>query len=213
MTPRPLDRLLRPQTIAVFGGREARRVIEQCDRMTNPAPSILPGLGFRQRFPLLALILERFVLSLALLFAVSILIFGGLEALPGDFATTYLGQSATPQAVANIRQDLGLNRPVTTRYVEWLGNAVQGDFGTSWASKNSVSEQIGKRLGNSLFLAGFAAVISVPLAVGLGMHKPTLLHKAAARTHNHSRPGRGAMIGLEIADMAPERGQIAWERL
>ncbi|NKK27466.1 ABC transporter permease [Rhizobium leguminosarum] len=137
--------------------------------MTNPAPSILPGLRFRQRFPLLALILERFVLSLVLLFAVSILIFGGLEALPGDFATTYLGQSATPQAVANIREDLGLNRPITTRYVEWLGNAVQGDFGTSWASKNSVSEQIGKRLGNSLFLAGFAAVISVPLAVGLGM--------------------------------------------
>ncbi|MGO8246911.1 ABC transporter permease [Rhizobium johnstonii] len=137
--------------------------------MTNPAPSILPGLGFRQRIPLLALILERFVLSLILLFAVSIVIFGGLEALPGDFATTYLGQSATPQAVANIREDLGLNRPITTRYVEWLGNAVQGDFGTSWASKNSVSEQIGKRLGNSLFLAGFAAVISVPLAVGLGM--------------------------------------------
>jgi peptide/nickel transport system permease protein len=137
--------------------------------MTNPAPSILPGLGLRQRFPLLALILERFVLSLVLLFAVSILIFGGLEALPGDFATTYLGQSATPQAVANIREDLGLNRPITMRYVEWLGNAVQGDFGTSWASKNSVSEQIGKRLGNSLFLAGFAAVISVPLAVGLGM--------------------------------------------
>jgi peptide/nickel transport system permease protein len=109
------------------------------------------------------------VLSIVLLFAVSILIFGGLEALPGDFATTYLGQSATPQAVANIRQDLGLNRPVTTRYVEWLGNAIQGDFGTSWASKNSVSEQIGKRLGNSLFLAGFAAVISVPLAIGLGM--------------------------------------------
>lgn len=137
--------------------------------MTNPAPSILPGLRFRQRFPLLALILERFVLSLVLLFAVSILIFGGLEALPGDFATTYLGQSATPQAVANIREDLGLNRPITMRYVEWLGNAVQGDFGTSWASKNSVSEQIGKRLGNSLFLAGFAAVISVPLAVSLGM--------------------------------------------
>ncbi|MBW9052653.1 ABC transporter permease [Rhizobium mesosinicum] len=138
--------------------------------MSSPTSgNILPGLRFRQRFPLLSLILERFVLSIILLFAVSILIFGGLEALPGDFATTYLGQSATPQAVANIRKDLGLDRPVTTRYVEWLGNAVQGDFGTSWASKNSVSEQIGKRLGNSLFLAGFAALISVPLAVGLGM--------------------------------------------
>ncbi|MGO4567834.1 ABC transporter permease [Rhizobium sp. 2YAF20] len=129
----------------------------------------LPGRSLRERFPLLALITERLVLSFVLLFAVSVLIFGGLEALPGDFATTYLGQSATPQAVANIRQELGLNRPIITRYVEWLGHAVQGDFGTSWASKNSVSEQIGHRLGNSLFLAGFAALISVPLAVGLGM--------------------------------------------
>ncbi|UWU17806.1 ABC transporter permease [Rhizobium sullae] len=138
--------------------------------MSNPPPStVLPGLRFKQRFPLLSLIAERFVLSLLLLLAVSILIFGGLEALPGDFATTYLGQSATPQAVANIRTELGLDRPVTTRYFEWLGNAVQGDFGTSWASKNSVSEQIAKRLGNSLFLAAFAALISVPLAVGLGM--------------------------------------------
>ena len=138
--------------------------------MSNPPPgTVLPGLRLKQRFPLLSLIIERCLLSIVLLFAVSVLIFGGLEALPGDFATTYLGQSATPQAVANIRADLGLNRPVVTRYVEWLGNAVQGDFGTSWASKNSVSEQIGKRLGNSLFLAGFAALISVPLAVGLGM--------------------------------------------
>ncbi|WFU11374.1 ABC transporter permease (plasmid) [Rhizobium sp. CB3090] len=138
--------------------------------MSNIQPStVLPGLRFKQRFPLLSLIIERFLLSLVLLFAVSVLIFGGLEALPGDFATTYLGQSATPQAVANIRTELGLNRPVTTRYFEWLGNAVRGDFGTSWASKNSVSEQIGKRLGNSLFLAACAAVISVPLAVGLGM--------------------------------------------
>ena len=129
----------------------------------------LPDLNLRQRFPVITLITQRFLLSVVLLFAVSVMIFGGLEALPGDFATTYLGQSATPQAVANIRADLGLDRPIVTRYFEWLGNAVQGDFGTSWASKNSVSEQIGKRLGNSLFLGGFAALIAVPLAVGLGM--------------------------------------------
>ncbi|MBB2971584.1 ABC transporter permease [Mesorhizobium sp. RMAD-H1] len=128
-----------------------------------------PDLSYRDRFPLLTLIVQRLLLSIALLFAVSVLIFGGVEALPGDFASTYLGQSATPQAVANIRKDLGLDRPVVTRYFEWLGNAVQGDFGTSWASRNSVSEQIGKRLWNSLFLALCAAVVSVPLAVGLGM--------------------------------------------
>ena len=123
----------------------------------------------KQRYPLTVLILQRLGLSAGLLLAVSILIFGGVEALPGDFAQTYLGQSATPQAIENIRSQLGLERPITTRYFEWLGNAVQGDFGKSWASGNSVSEQIGKRLGNSLFLAFCAAIISVPLAVGLGM--------------------------------------------
>ncbi|MGO4439009.1 ABC transporter permease [Rhizobium sp. RAF56] len=137
--------------------------------MSNPAETGPPSLRLRERFPLLALIFERLALSILLLFAVSILIFGGLEALPGDFATTYLGQSATPQAITNIREELGINRPMTTRYAEWLGNALHGDFGTSWASKNSVSEQIANRLGNSLFLAGFAAIIAVPLAVGLGM--------------------------------------------
>lgn len=107
--------------------------------MSNlPPGTVLPGLNFKQRFPLLYLIFERCLFSIILLFAVSVLIFGGLEALPGDFATTYLGQSATPQAVANIREELGLNRPVVTRYVQWLGKAVKGDFGTSWASKNSV---------------------------------------------------------------------------
>jgi len=132
-------------------------------------PSGLPARKFRERYPLLALILQRLGLSAVLLLAVSVLIFAGVEALPGDFATTYLGQSATPQAVENIRSQLGLDRPVTTRYFEWLGNALQGDFGTSWASRNSVSEQIGNRLGNSLFLAFFAALVSVPLAIALGM--------------------------------------------
>lgn len=128
-----------------------------------------PERRLLERFPLLMLILKRFVLSFVLLLSVSFLIFGGIAALPGDFASTYLGQSATPQAVANIRQELGLDRPVITRYFEWLSHASRGDFGTSWASKNSISEQIGNRLGNSLFLAGFAAIISVPLAISLGM--------------------------------------------
>lgn len=138
--------------------------------MSNTVSSSDSGkLNIRERFPLATLILSRVAFSVALLFAVSIMIFGGLEALPGDFATTYLGQSATPQAVANIRVELGLDKPVVVRYFEWLGGAVKGDFGTSWASRNSVSEQIANRLGNSLFLAAYAAIIAVPLAVGLGM--------------------------------------------
>jgi peptide/nickel transport system permease protein len=124
---------------------------------------------FRHHMPLAALIVQRLGLSVVLLWAVSVVIFLGIEALPGDFAQTYLGQSATPQAVANIRAELGLDRPAVTRYVEWLGGALQFDFGKSWASGASVTQQIALRLGNTLFLAFWAALVSVPLAVGLGM--------------------------------------------
>ncbi|MCM5558233.1 ABC transporter permease [Pleomorphomonas sp. JP5] len=136
--------------------------------VTKPASTPAPP-GFRKRFPLATLIAQRLGLSALLLVAVSILIFVGVEALPGDFASTYLGQAATPEAVANIRADLGLDKPVATRYVEWLSGALHGDFGMSWASHASVSQQIANRLGNSLFLAFAAAIIAVPLAVGLGM--------------------------------------------
>src|SRR3546814_9097088 len=90
--------------------------------------------------PLAALIVQRLGLGLLLLLAVSVVIFLGIEALPGDFAQIYLGQSATPQAVANIRAELGLDRPAVVRYVEWLGGALQGDFGNSWASGSRSEE-------------------------------------------------------------------------
>ncbi|MDW5313078.1 ABC transporter permease [Rhizobium sp. PL01] len=154
------------------GGESLSQSTPVSGAMVTPDAGVAAGTFWRRftlRRPLAALIIQRLGLSVGLLFAVSLMIFGGVEALPGDFATTYLGQSATPQAVDNIRKDLGLDKPVTERYLSWLGGAVKGDFGKSWASKNSVSEQISKRLGNSLFLAFFAAIISIPLAVGLGM--------------------------------------------
>lgn len=118
---------------------------------------------------MLPTILKRVALGLVLLFAVSCLIFFGMDALPGDFAATYLGQAATPQAVANLRAELGLEQPVLTRYVQWLTAAMHGDFGTSWSTKQAVADQLWRRLGNSLFLAGFAAAIAIPLAIGFGM--------------------------------------------
>lgn len=136
-----------------------------------------PIVDVSRQFPLAANIVRRLLLSLVLLWAVTVMIFVGVEALPGDFATTYLGQSATPEAVANIRSELGIDRPVLTRYVDWLGHAVTGDFGHSWASQKPVSEQIKKRLGNSLFLALFAAVIAVPLSVGLGLVAVRFRHR------------------------------------
>lgn len=97
--------------------------------MANPLAGVRAARHrLKETHPLSVLIAERLGLSVLLLWAVSVLIFAGIEALPGDFAQTYLGQSATPQAVANIRADLGLDRPITTRYFEWLGGVVQGDF-------------------------------------------------------------------------------------
>ena len=119
--------------------------------------------------PIIKLVSQRLALGLLLLFGASALIFGLTEALPGDAAQAVLGQSATPEALANLREEMGLNRPALTRYFEWLGGIVQGDLGQSLTNKLDISESIGKRLGNTLFLACVAAIVSVPLAIFLGL--------------------------------------------
>ncbi len=118
---------------------------------------------------LLKLLAQRIALGLLLLFLVSVLIFAGTIILPGDVAQQILGQSATPEALANMRRDLGLNDPPIERYFNWLGGLLQGDLGTSLTSGKDIAESIGKRLGNTLFLAFWAAIISVPLAILLGL--------------------------------------------
>ena len=108
-------------------------------------------------------------LGLLLLLAVSVVIFLGVQMLPGDTAQAILGQSATPVALANLRAELGLNEPPLSRYLHWLGGALQGDFGTSLTNGTDIAKSIGQRLGNTLFLASCAGVIAVPLAIGLGL--------------------------------------------
>ena len=88
---------------------------------------------------------------------------------PGVGPVAVLGQTATPQAVENIRKQLNLDRPAYARYVEWLGGALQGDFGISLANRRPIATTIGPRLENTMFLAGVAAVIAVPLAILLGL--------------------------------------------
>lgn len=119
--------------------------------------------------PIITIVAQRLALGLLVLFAVSLIIFLGVELLPGDLAEEILGQAATPETVAAMRKELGLDLPPYIRYFEWLGGMVQGDFGTSLASQREISELIGVRLGNTLFLAGLAAAIAVPVAVTLGV--------------------------------------------
>jgi len=119
--------------------------------------------------PILKLVAQRVALSLLLLFAASALIFIGTNILPGDVAQSILGQSATPEALANLRRDLGLNEPALTRYFDWLFAALQGDLGVALTNGRDIAESLGTRLSNTLFLAFWAAIVSVPLAILLGL--------------------------------------------
>ena len=108
-------------------------------------------------------------LGLLTLFVISGLIFVGVEALPGDLAEAVLGQGATPEAVAAFRKELKLDMPPLTRYASWLKAVVQGDLGKSLSSETDIAELIGWRLKNTLFLAGTAALVAVPLSLILGL--------------------------------------------
>ncbi|MGI1663853.1 ABC transporter permease [Palleronia sp. KMU-117] len=112
---------------------------------------------------------QRLLLGLLTLFVVSVVIFGATELLPGDLARELLGQSATPETLAALREQLGLNDPAPVRYWNWLTGALQGDFGVSLANKRPISELISARLGNTLFLALYAAALAVPVSLVLGI--------------------------------------------
>lgn len=119
--------------------------------------------------PVVRLVAQRVALGLLLLFAVSVLIFAGTQILPGDVAQAILGQTATPEAVENLRRNLGLNDPAYIRYFRWLGGVLTGDLGTALSNGQDIAQAIGKRLWNTLFLAFWAAIVSVPLAILLGL--------------------------------------------
>jgi len=119
--------------------------------------------------PVLILVVQRIALGLLLLFAASILIFAGTMILPGDVAQSILGQSATPEALANLRAELGLNEPPVTRYFNWLFGVLQGDLGTALTNGQDIATSMGRRLSNTLFLAFWAAAVAVPLAIFLGL--------------------------------------------
>lgn len=115
------------------------------------------------------MIVQRLLLGVLTLFIISVVIFGATELLPGDLARELLGQSATEETLAALREQLGLNDPAPLRYWNWLTGVLQGDLGVSMATKKPISELVGARLGNTLFLALYAAALSVPLSLLLGV--------------------------------------------
>lgn len=142
----------------------------------------------------LNIIFQRLALGILTLLIVSIVIFVAVNMLPGDFAELILGQGATPEAVKIIREDLGLDQPLLSRYVSWLGGMLTGDLGTSFSQLNfqtnmgggagkTVAQQIAPRFANTMFLAMVTAMIAVPVAVTLGvlaaLYRNTIFDRAA----------------------------------
>ena len=111
----------------------------------------------------------RFSLIVVTLLVVSLAIFTTTEVLPGDVAVMMLRQGATEQNLKKVREDLRLDRPAHVRYVSWIGNFVQGDWGDSYFQKRPIVDILRGRLGNSIILAVFAFLVAVPTAVAVGI--------------------------------------------
>jgi len=134
----------------------------------------------------LGIILKRLGLGLLTLLIISVLIFGAVELLPGDIAQAVLGQGATEDNLAALRTELGLDRPAPVRYFDWLTGAITGDFGVSLVSNQPVTSAIGPRFANTLFLALYAAVIAVPIAIFLGVLVALFRNSLFDRIANHT---------------------------
>jgi len=142
------------------------------------------------------LIAWRILQGVVTLFAISLIIFLLTLALPGDAATAVLGQSATPETVAAYRHDVGLDLPAWQRYLAWLWNVLTHfDFGKSYTNQRLIVEDLWPRFKNTLWLAGFATVLSVPLAIITGVTCAITEGRLADRAAN---------IGALVAISMPE---------
>jgi len=118
---------------------------------------------------MLGFLLNRFGTMLLTMLVISILVFFIAEVVPIDPARNALGRYASQHKVDELREKMGLNRPVHVRYIDWITSALRGDFGESIHFRRPVSELIALRLGRSLTLAALAFVFMIPLGLALGI--------------------------------------------
>lgn len=137
--------------------------------------------------PMLRFVVLRALAGIATLLAVSILVFVGTEVLPGDAAGAVLGRNAAPEQLAELRDQMGLERPAVVRYLDWLGGLAMGDLGNSAAgyaegSVRPIRDEIGGPVSNSLSLALAAALAMVPLSLMFGVLAAVRAGKATDHT-------------------------------
>ncbi|NJM07824.1 ABC transporter permease [Candidatus Gracilibacteria bacterium] len=114
-------------------------------------------------------VLRRLGLLMLTVLLTSVLIFVITRLLPGDVARVILGREASEVALAQLRQELGLDRPAIVQYFAWLGSFLTGDWGTSYSTRLPIREIVLERLGNSLTLAALTALIAIPISILLGV--------------------------------------------
>ncbi len=115
------------------------------------------------------MILRRLLLVVPVLFGVSVIVFLVISLIPGDPARAILGTFATPENVADLNRQLGLDRPLPLQYLIWVGNLLHGDFGRSYILHKPVLDEVLDRLFPTLLLAGTALVLASVVGVLLGI--------------------------------------------
>ena len=118
---------------------------------------------------MLSYALRRLAMIVPVLFGVSVIVFLIMALIPGDPALAILGSFATPENVAGLRRELGLDRSLVEQYGIWLGNLLQGDFGRSYSLNRPVMDEIADRLGPTLLLAGASLVLCTVLGLAAGV--------------------------------------------
>jgi peptide/nickel transport system permease protein len=113
-------------------------------------------------------LLRRLLQLIPVLFGISLVVFLIMALLPGDPALAILGPYATPESLASLRVELGLDEPLWRRYLIWLGQLLQGDLGRSVTLQRPVMDEIAERVGPTLLLAGSALALSVLLGLAAG---------------------------------------------
>lgn len=140
------------------------------DPLADTRDDTVPGaLATLVHSPSLRLAGKRLLMAVPIVLGVSILTFLVLNLIPGDAAQLLLGPSATPTQIKALDHQMGLDQPEVTRYLHWLGGAVHGDLGHSLVSGQSVAGEIGPRLAVTFELVGLAFVVSLVLAIPVGL--------------------------------------------
>ncbi|GHD42856.1 peptide ABC transporter permease [Thalassobaculum fulvum] len=112
---------------------------------------------------------KRLVVAVPILFGLSVIVFAMMAMIPGDPATAILGSYATPENIARLNRQLGLDQPLVQQYFTWLGNLLQGDLGRSYALNRPVADEVFERFGATLVLAGSALLLCAVLGLIAGI--------------------------------------------